>query len=108
MYGFIALCVLGLGFYAVFIMAMFRDDWQRRRSRSVPVRTVQLGTVFAMDTAQPERPEPVAERGQRQVVVDLSGLAVHSGRRSYAHVATRGRAGFLTRRASDGEEPRFS
>lgn len=109
MYGFIALCVLGLGFYAVFIMAMFRDDWQRRRQSSkAPARTVNLGTVFAMDTAQPGRLEPATSRGQRQVVVDLSGLAVHSGRRSYAHVATRGRALSVTTRSMEGEEPRFS
>jgi hypothetical protein len=108
MYVFVGLCVLGLGFYAIFITAMFRDDWRRRRSNKAPVRTVNLGTVFAMDTAQPGRPEPITRRGQRQVVVDLSGVAAHSGRRSYAQVATRGRALSLTRRAADGEEPTFS
>ncbi len=107
MYGFIALCVLGLGFYAVFISAMFRDDWRRRRPGTAPIRTVKLGTVFAVDTAQPGRPEPVTRRSKRQVIVDLSGVAAHSGRRSYAHVTTRGRALSLTRRAADGEEPTF-
>lgn len=105
---FILLCGGSVGFYLFLLVGLHRDSRRRRRALSNPTRTVKLGTVFAMDTAEPGRPHPVTPRGQRQVVVDLSGVPVHSGRRTYAHVATRGRALSLAPRSRDGEEPSFS
>ncbi len=81
MYGFIALCVLGLGFYAVFLTAMFRDDWRRRRrSLRSPVGTVSLGTVFTMDTASRSTQKVAVSHHPNDVVMNFRRTSAGSGR----------------------------
>jgi hypothetical protein len=108
MYVFILLCGGSVGFYLFLLVGLHRDSRRRRRALSNPTRTVKLGTVFAMDTASVERPMPVTLSRQHQVVVELSSTPIHSGRRSYAHIATRGRAWSVAPSAGNGEESRFS